>query len=141
MSKYEAVPRLRALLSLIVLFLSFPLTLLFGIVALARDAGQESRRKAIGPDAPVVLLNGGKMSKSYMMARWFWHAGYKVVLVEIDKYWLSGARWSRAVTGFETVPCPRIDPKGYVDGLVHIADKYRARFFVPVSFEPRLFCE
>ena len=73
------------------------------------------------------------MSKSYMMARWFWRAGYKVVLVETDKYWLSGARWSRAVTAFETVPCPRIDPKGYVDGLVRVADKYRARFFVPVS--------
>jgi len=81
----------------------------------------------------VVMVTGGKMAKSLHFARWFWKAGYKVVMVETDKYWLVGSRWSRAVTRFETIPCPRTDPEGYVNGLIQVAQKHNADFFVPVS--------
>ena len=42
----------------------------------------------------------------------------KVVMVETEKYWLVGSRFSRSVVAFDTVPCPREDEEGYIKGLV-----------------------
>ena len=56
-----------------------------------------------------------------------------MVMVETDKYCYSGSRWSRAVTHFETVTCPRKSEDQYMDDLVRIAEKYNVDFFVPVS--------
>lgn len=107
--------------------------MLYALAAWVYSFTVESRRRPVTDESPVVMLTGGKMAKSLHFARWFWKAGYKVVMVETEKYWLVGSRWSRAVTAFETVPCPRVNPKGYVDGLVRVAQKHRAAFFVPVS--------
>ena len=38
-------------------------------------------------------------------------------MVETEKYWLVGSRFSRSVAAFETVPCPREDEEGYIAGL------------------------
>ena len=113
--------------------LFIPVSMLYTIIALIGNFGQHSQRRQVTDESPVVMVTGGKMAKSLHFARWFWKAGYKVVMVETDKYWLVGARFSRAVTAFETVPCPRSDPKGYVDGLVRVAQKHNASFFVPVA--------
>ena len=39
-------------------------------------------------------------------------------MVETEKYWLVGSRFSRSIVAFETVPCPREDEDGYIRGLV-----------------------
>lgn len=132
MAAFETMPRLRALLSVVLLTLFIPFSLLYCVVAWIVSIGQ-SQRRPVTDDSPVVLLTGGKMAKSLHFARWFWKAGYKVVMVETDKYWLVGSRWSRAVTAFETIPCPRSDAQGYVEGLVRVANKYQADYFVPVA--------
>merc|ERR1711968_203400 len=133
MSEFETLPRLRCLLTLIVMTLFIPLSLLYTLVMWVSTLGEDSRRRPVTEDSPVVMVTGGKMAKSLHFARWFWKAGYRVVMVETDKYWLVGSRWSRAVTAFETVPCPRTDARGYVDGLRRVARKYDAKFFVPVA--------
>jgi hypothetical protein len=81
----------------------------------------------------TVLVTGGKMTKSLHFVRWFARAGYRVVLVETPKYWHVGARFSRGVAAFYTVPDPREDSAAYVAGLVEVAKKEKASFFVPVS--------
>jgi len=133
MAEFETLPRTRCFLSFMMLLLFLPITLAYAFVAWVFNIAQISQRRPVAADAPVVMLTGGKMAKSLHFARWFWKAGYRVVMVETEKYWLVGSRWSAAVTAFETVPCPRTDPEGYIDGLVRVAQKHGANFFVPVS--------
>ncbi|MGK7886177.1 MAG: ATP-grasp enzyme [Crocosphaera sp.] len=91
-----------------------------------------SKRKVI-KNPKKVLLTGGKMTKSLQLARCFYNAGHEVILVETDKYWLSGHRFSRAVKGFYTVPAPEKDQEGYCQGLLNIVQKENIDIFIPVS--------
>merc|ERR1719357_1915974 len=59
--------------------------------------------------------------------------GYKVVMIETAKYRWCGSQWSRAVTSFKIVTCPRADPDKYVKDLVRVAQENQVDFFVPVS--------
>merc|ERR1711871_881392 len=133
MAEFETLPRIQCFLSFTMLLLFLPITVAYTIVAWVFNLAQPSQRRPITDDSPVVMLTGGKMAKSLHFARFFWKSGYKVVMVETHKYWLVGSRWSQAVTAFETVPCPRTDPEGYIDGLVRVAQKHNAAFFVPIS--------
>ena len=84
--------------------------------------------------APVsgrtVLVSGGKMTKALALARLFHAAGHRVVLVEQEKYRLTGHRFSRAVDTFRTVPKP--DAPDYVDALVAVAREEGVDVYVPV---------
>merc|ERR1712151_638251 len=105
------------------------MSLLYALAAWICNFRQKVQsRKPITEKSPIVMVTGGKMAKSLHFARWFWKSGYKVVMVETEKYWLAGSRWSRAVTWFDTVPCPRNNPKGYIDGLVKVAEIYKVDF-------------
>ncbi len=79
-----------------------------------------------------ILISGGKMTKALQLARSFYAAGHRVVLVETDKYWLTGHRFSRAVDAFYTVPAPQKDEKAYIQALVNIAKKENIDIYVPV---------
>ena len=91
-----------------------------------------SQRK-VAKNPKKVLLTGGKMTKSLQLARSFYDAGHEVILVETDKYWLSGHRFSKAVQGFYTVPAPEKDQAGYYQGLLNIVQKENIDIFIPVS--------
>lgn len=85
------------------------------------------------PPSQKILLTGGKMTKALQLARSFHAAGHAVVLVETDKYWLSGHRFSRAVQHFYTVPVPEKDPEGYTEALLRIVQRENIQVFIPVS--------
>jgi len=80
-----------------------------------------------------ILITGAKMTKALQLARSFHRDGHEVFLVETDKYWLSGHRFSNAVKGFNTVPAPEKDSGGYCQGLLNIVKKNDIDLFVPVS--------
>jgi predicted ATP-grasp superfamily ATP-dependent carboligase len=80
-----------------------------------------------------ILITGGKMTKALQLARSFHRDGHEVFLVETDKYWLSGHRFSNAVKNFYTVPAPEKDSGGYCQGLLDIVKKNDIDLFVPVS--------
>ena len=84
-------------------------------------------------DVKSVLITGAKMTKALQLARAFHADGHKVYLVETHKYWLSGHRFSNAVTGFFTVPAPEKDSKGYCQGLLEIVTGNNIDLFIPVS--------
>ena len=84
-------------------------------------------------DRKRILITGGKMTKALQLARSFHQVGHEVYLVETHKYWLIGHRFSRAVTGFFTVPTPQKDPEGYCQSLVNIVQKKNIDVFIPVS--------
>jgi len=128
--------RLRCVLTILVLIGCIPLSILYIAIftLLAYPIGSPKKRHyPVTENSKMVMITGGKMSKSLHFARWFWKNGYKVVMVETEKYRFVGPRWSRAVTHFETVTCPRANPKQYVEDLVNIAEKYDVDYFVPVS--------
>lgn len=89
------------------------------------------------PDLPYppksILITGGKMTKALHLARSFDRFGHRVILVETQKYWLSGHRFSKAVDRFYTVPDPKLNPQGYIDALVGLAQRESVNVFVPVS--------
>ncbi|QVT78297.1 hypothetical protein ENKNEFLB_00670 [Nocardioides aquaticus] len=78
----------------------------------------------------TVLVSGGKMSKSLVLARAFHAAGHRVVLVESGRYRLTAHRFSRAVDAFRVVP-HETDP-AYAAALVEVARSEGADVYVPV---------
>ena len=77
-----------------------------------------------------ILISGGKMSKALQLARFFHHAGHRVVLIESHSYWLTGHRFSRAVDKFYTVP--KADAEDYERALLAIIQKEHIDAYVPV---------
>ncbi|MEL6606234.1 MAG: ATP-grasp enzyme [Cyanobacteria bacterium J06614_10] len=78
----------------------------------------------------TVLISGGKMTKALQLARSFYAAGHRVVLIETHKYWLVGHRFSKAVDKFYTVPNPS-DPN-YAEALLAIVKREQVDMYVPV---------
>ncbi|MBE9012465.1 ATP-grasp domain-containing protein [Pseudanabaenaceae cyanobacterium LEGE 13415] len=80
-----------------------------------------------------ILITGGKMTKALQLARSFHAAGHYVVLIETEKYWLTGHRFSNAVDRFYTVPAPKQNPDAFIQALVEIVQRENIDFFVPVT--------
>eukprot|EP00450_Noctiluca_scintillans_P039709 CAMPEP_0194477082 /NCGR_PEP_ID=MMETSP0253-20130528/857_1 /TAXON_ID=2966 /ORGANISM="Noctiluca scintillans" /LENGTH=583 /DNA_ID=CAMNT_0039316005 /DNA_START=66 /DNA_END=1817 /DNA_ORIENTATION=+ len=137
-----AIERVRCVLHITLLCAAVPISLLYVLFRFCLhhvSSGSCRSASAIADestdiDTPkVVLVTGGKMSKALHIARCLWRCGHKVVLVETEKYWCSGSRFSRSVWKFETVRCPRVDPEGYKHDLAALVVKHGVNFFVPVS--------
>jgi predicted ATP-grasp superfamily ATP-dependent carboligase len=80
-----------------------------------------------------ILISGGKMTKALQLARSFHAAGHRVVLLETDKYWLSGHQFSQAVDKFYTVTAPQENPESYIQALVNIIKQENIDVYVPVT--------
>ncbi|MGO4442173.1 ATP-grasp domain-containing protein [Mycobacterium sp. 2YAF39] len=117
----------RTVLALLVLSLVAPVNLaLVGLALLVRKPLSRSV-----PDVPrTVLISGGKMTKALQLARSFYTAGHRVVLVESKKYRLTGHRFSRAVDRFYVVP--ECTSPGYAKALLDIARREKVDVYVPV---------
>ncbi|MCM0591869.1 MAG: ATP-grasp domain-containing protein [Gloeotrichia echinulata IR180] len=103
------------------------ISLLWGIV---RSPFTKSSRVATPPQ--TILVSGAKMTKALQLARCFHAGGHRVILIESHKYWLSGHRFSQAVSRFYTVQAPQSDPEGYIQSLVEIVKKEKVDIYVPV---------
>ncbi|MBH8554096.1 ATP-grasp domain-containing protein [Nostocaceae cyanobacterium CENA357] len=80
-----------------------------------------------------ILISGGKMTKALQLARSFHAAGHRVILLETDKYWLSGHQFSQAVDKFYTVAAPQENPESYIQALVNIIKQENIDVYVPVT--------
>jgi len=120
---------LKTMGTLTLLLITFPINL---ITVLFSGLTQEKLRQAVTTNPKRILITGGKMTKSLQLARSFYQAGHTVFLVETHKYWLSGHRFSQAVSGFYTVPAPEKDPEGYRQGLLDLVKKEQINVFIPV---------
>ncbi len=78
----------------------------------------------------TVLVSGGKMTKSLVLARAFHAAGHRVVLVESRRYRLTAHRFSRAVDAFHVVP--HETEATYADGLLRVVREEGVDAYVPV---------
>jgi predicted ATP-grasp superfamily ATP-dependent carboligase len=132
--KTKIVALFKTLGTLALLLLALPLnafvvliSLLWGIV---RNLFTKPTTVAAHPQN--ILISGGKMTKALQLARSFHAAGNRVILIEGHKYWLSGHRFSKAVSRFYTVPAPQDDPESYTKALLEIVKKEKIDVYVPV---------
>jgi predicted ATP-grasp superfamily ATP-dependent carboligase len=120
--------------TLVLLTIALPFNLIFVLTALMGNAIVRFRMQQPLPTAAkTILLTGGKMTKALQLARSFHAAGHRVVLVETEKYWLSGHRFSRAIDRFYTIPTPQKDPQKYTQALLAIVQQEQVDIFIPVS--------
>lgn len=80
-----------------------------------------------------ILITGGRAPVALELARLFREAGHTVLAAESLKRHL--CRVSRSVTASFTLPPPRQDPGGYVEGLTSIIDRYGVDLLVPTCEE------
>ncbi|CCQ65838.1 ATP-grasp domain-containing protein [Crocosphaera watsonii WH 8501] len=125
---------LKTIATLGLLLIAFPINLTIVFLSLIiRWIMTPFASRKVAKNPKKVLLTGAKMTKCLQLARCFYNAGHEVILVETDKYWLSGSRFSRAVKAFYTVPAPEKDQAGYCQGLLNIVQKENIDIFIPVS--------
>lgn len=125
---------LKSLGTLLLLLLAFPVNVAIVLVAfLVKVILLPFRQKEVNLNPKKILITGGKMTKALQLARLFHRAGHQVILVETHKYWLSGHRFSNAVSKFYTVPAPEKDPQGYSQSLKTIVQTEKIDAFIPVS--------
>jgi predicted ATP-grasp superfamily ATP-dependent carboligase len=123
--------RTKTIATLTLLLLVLPLNLTLTTIALIRSLlfkPSQSRQVATNPQ--TILISGGKMTKALQLARSFYQAGHRVILIETHKYWLTGHRYSWAVNRFYTVPDPR-SPE-YPQALLDIVKQEGVNVYVPV---------
>jgi predicted ATP-grasp superfamily ATP-dependent carboligase len=123
--------RIKTIATLTLLLLVLPLNLTLTAISLLRSIifkPFQSRTVATNPQ--TILISGGKMTKALQLARSFHQAGYRVILIETHKYWLTGHRYSWAVDQFYTVPNPQ-SPE-YPQALLDIVKQEGVNVYVPV---------
>lgn len=120
-------------LLLLILLLPFNLIVVLAVCFLHALQHTFSHQSHTAIHPKTILLTGGKMTKALQLARSFYAAGHRVILAETHKYWLSGHRFSNAIDQFYTVPNPKQDPQGFIQGLVDIVQREQVDIFIPVT--------
>jgi predicted ATP-grasp superfamily ATP-dependent carboligase len=132
----ELQQRFRALVqnlgTLALLAIAFPFNL-----ALVSLAWAWSRLNPAQPQCcanpKTILIAGARMTKTLQLARSFHAAGHRVILIDTEKFWLNGNRFSNTVAAFYTVPDPQQDLAGYTRTLQDIARQEGVDLFIPVA--------
>ncbi|WP_414543934.1 ATP-grasp domain-containing protein [Nostoc sp. CCY0012] len=124
----------KTIATLLLLFLALPLNALVVVLSLpiAIIRNLFIQKVVVTTQPKTILVSGAKMTKALQLARSFHAAGHRVILVESHKYWLSGHKFSKAVSRFYTVPAPQSDPEAYIQALVEIVKKEKIDVYVPV---------
>jgi predicted ATP-grasp superfamily ATP-dependent carboligase len=120
--------------ALLLLAIAFPFNLLAVLFSLIWSWLRRSPSPSAAPANPqTILIAGGRMTKALQLARSFYAAGHRVILIDTEKFWHSGNQYSTAVAEFYTVPDPAKDLQGYLETLQTIATKEQVDLFIPVA--------
>ncbi len=119
----------KTLATLALLGAALPANLVLTAAALLAPR-RRARPVAAVTDRRTILISGGKMTKALHLARAFHRAGHRVILIEAEKYRLTGHRFSAAVDRFYAVPAPA-DPR-YSAALLDIVRREDVDVYVPV---------
>lgn len=122
--RYRAIKTIMTLMILAVLYI--PVLLLAKLRYYLSCKRSASYKKNI-----TIVITGAKMYKSTMLVRWFGKAGYNIILVETEKFWCSGSRFSKYVNKFYTVSCAMSKPDQYVSDIIDICKKHKCDWFIP----------
>lgn len=113
---------------------ALPVNLLLIGYALLRSTPRprvDAVRAGLRGEQKTILVSGGRKTKALHLARAFHRAGHWVILVEEEKYALTGHGFSRSVHRFRTLP-PVRDPD-YPDALRQLVEQEQVDVYSPVS--------
>ncbi|BAY20893.1 hypothetical protein NIES2100_06370 [Calothrix sp. NIES-2100] len=132
--RVKIVALFKTLGTLTLLLIALPFNALIVLIALLWGIARSpfTKKAVVAANPQTILVSGAKMTKALQLARSFHAAGHRVILIEGHKYWLSGHRFSQAVSRFYTVPAPQSDPEAYIQALVEIVKKEKVDIYVPV---------
>ncbi|MEH1863470.1 MAG: ATP-grasp domain-containing protein [Nostoc sp.] len=132
--RVKIVALFKTLGTLTLLLIALPFNAFIVLISLLWGIVQSpfSKKAVVAAHPLTILVSGAKMTKALQLARSFHTAGHRVILIEGHKYWLSGHRFSKAVSRFYTVPAPQSEPEGYIQALVEIVKKENVDIYVPV---------
>ena len=121
--------RMKTLGFLLLFILAYPVILVITAITLVIHLGTR-KPPVINPNAKRILVSGGGMTKSLLVARSLASAGHYVVLTE--EYSYTPHRFSRSVSRF----CLCADTKihaPYMKTIIDIVQREKIDVFVPVS--------
>jgi predicted ATP-grasp superfamily ATP-dependent carboligase len=119
--------------TLMLLLLVLPINVTIVLISLISSSFLKLfRKKVVASHPKTILISGGKMTKALQLARSFHAGGHNVILVETHKYWLTGHRFSNAVSRFYTVPEPHKNSEEYAQALLDIVKQEKVDVYVPV---------
>ncbi|MBD2440376.1 ATP-grasp domain-containing protein [Nostoc sp. FACHB-110] len=131
--RLKVVALFKTIGTLTLLLIALPFNALIVLITLLLSRVRRLFTKNVVAAHPqTILVSGAKMTKALQLARSFHAAGHRVILIESHKYWLSGHRFSQAVSRFYTVPAPHKDPEGYIQALIEIVKQEQVDVYVPV---------
>ncbi|MBW4649645.1 MAG: ATP-grasp enzyme [Kastovskya adunca ATA6-11-RM4] len=121
--------------TLALLAIAFPFNLTVVLAALLWNFVRRpfSKPVVLNENPKNILIVGARMTKTLQLARSFHAAGHRAIIVDTNKYWLSGNRFSNTVAGFYTVPDPQKDREGYIEAMRAIAKQENIDLFIPVA--------
>jgi hypothetical protein len=125
----------RNLGTLALLAIAFPIncTIVFASLLWSFFTRPFQQQVVLSENPKNIMIVGARMTKTLQLARSFHAAGHRAIIVDTDKYWLSGNRFSNAVAGFYTVPDPQKDKDGYIEAMRAIAKQENIDLFIPVA--------
>lgn len=122
-------------LLIILAAVTFPLSLLVSSITLVISyrpslAVHSSKRK----HGTTILITGARTTKSLVVARMFWKAGYRIVIADEAEWgWLSASRFSRCISKYYDLPDATKDHAGYEQKIREIIAKENVKLWVPGS--------
>ena len=120
--------------TLALLAIAFPINCNVVLVSLLWTFLNRPFQKQVSNQNPKnILIAGTRMTKALLLARSFYAAGHRVILVDTHKFWSSGNQFSNAVDRSYTVPDPQQDLEGYIQAIRAIAKQENIDFFIPVA--------
>lgn len=125
----------RNLGTLALLAIAFPIncTIVFASLLWSFFTRPFQQQVVLNQNPKNIMIVGARMTKTLQLARSFHAAGHRAIIVDTDKYWLSGNRFSNAVAAFYTVPDPQKDKDGYISAMRAIAKQENIDLFIPVA--------
>jgi hypothetical protein len=132
-SKIAAIAQNLGTLALLTIALPFN-ALAVGLALLWSKIYHPARSaRHLTPQPKTILIAGGRMTKALQLARSFYAAGHRVILIDTEKFWHSGNQYSKTVAGFYTVSDPSKNLLGYINDLRKIAIAEKVDLFIPVA--------
>jgi predicted ATP-grasp superfamily ATP-dependent carboligase len=121
--------------TLALLAIAFPFNFTVVLLSLAWSwlSRPFQKPRAVAASPKTVMIAGARMTKTLQLARSFYEAGHRAIIIDTEKFWLNGNQYSNAVAAFYTVPDPSKDWEGYSEKLRSIAEKEKVDLFIPVA--------